>query len=100
MKKINSITEDGSQARIKIILYGTFKDTVKREDIVLIHNGNDEDPTNKILGILRKGSGRNELPNPSRYRPDIIREKRKVRQKRSVAKKEAQVPTPLKGDKK
>jgi hypothetical protein len=29
-----------------------------------------------------------------------IREKLKLRQKRSVAKKEAQVPTPLKGDKK
>jgi len=71
MKKIGIIADDSSETRAKVILYSAFEDKIKREDIVLIHNGNDENPTNKILGILRKGSGKNELLNPSRYRPDI-----------------------------
>ncbi|MDT7864531.1 MAG: DUF87 domain-containing protein [Thermoproteota archaeon] len=71
MKKIGIIADDSSETRARVILYSGLEDKIKREDIVLIHNGNDENPTNKILGILRKGSGRNELLNPSRYRPDI-----------------------------
>jgi DNA helicase HerA-like ATPase len=71
MKKIGIIADDSSETRARVILYSGLEDKIKREDLVLIHNGNDENPTNKILGILRKGSGRNELLNPSRYRPDI-----------------------------
>jgi hypothetical protein len=88
MKKVCSIVEDSSQTRIKVILYGTFNDTVKRKCIVLIHNENTEKrSTNKVLGTLRKSVEKNELLNSSRYRPDIIREKRKARQKKVAPKK-------------
>jgi hypothetical protein len=66
---------NSSEIRAKVILYSAFEDKIKREDIVIIHNGKDENPINKILGILRKGSGRNKLLNSSRYRPDIAYEK-------------------------
>jgi hypothetical protein len=75
MKKIGIIADDSSETRAKVILYSGLEDKIKREDIVFIYNGNDENLTNKILGILRKSSGRNELLNPSRYRPDITYEK-------------------------
>jgi hypothetical protein len=73
MEKVSITADDGNQIRIKkVILYGTFEDTVKREDIVLIHNENAENhSTNKILGILRKSTKKNELFNSLRCRHDI-----------------------------
>jgi hypothetical protein len=73
MEKVNITADDNNQIRIKkVILYGTFEDTVKREDIVLIHNENAENhSTNKILGILRKSTKKNELFNSLRCRHDI-----------------------------
>jgi hypothetical protein len=77
IEKVSITADDSNQIRIKkVILYGTFEDTVKREDIVLIHNRNVESyPTNKLLRILRKSAKKNELLNSSRYRPAITYEK-------------------------
>jgi DNA helicase HerA-like ATPase len=71
VKKIGIIADDSSETRARVILMHGFEDIIEREAIVLIYNGSEENPINKIIGILRKGSGKNELLNPSRYRPDI-----------------------------
>jgi len=71
MKKIGIIADDSSEVRARVILIKDLEREIKTEDIVLINNGSDAKPVNKIIGILRKGHGKNELLSPLRYKPEV-----------------------------
>ncbi len=45
--------------------------TIVAEELVLIKNGGEDNPTNKILGVLREGLGKNEFLSHTSYRPDV-----------------------------
>jgi len=71
VKKIGIIADESSETKARVLLIKDMENFIKAEDIVLVLNGSEEKPVCKILGILRKGQGKNELLNSSRYRPEV-----------------------------
>lgn len=69
MRFIGRVADEASDTSARVILVKEAERDVCSEEIVLIENGGDERA--KVIGVLRRGLGKNELLNISRYRPDI-----------------------------
>lgn len=66
MRKIGLIADESFETKARVVLLKDLEKEISSESLVLVENGKD-----KILGILRKGLGKNELLSHERYRPDV-----------------------------
>lgn len=71
MKPIGRVADSATETSATVILYRDLEKELSAENIILIKNGGDENPVNEVLGVLRKGVGRNEFLSASSYRPDV-----------------------------
>ena len=70
MRFIGRVADEATDTSARVILVKEAEKYVCSEEIVLIENGGEE-KIGKVIGVLRRGLGKNELLNISRYRPDI-----------------------------
>lgn len=70
MKLIGRVADDSTETLASVILLKDLEREVKSESLVLIENGRRE-PSGRIIGILRRGRGRNEFLRRTGYRPEV-----------------------------
>ncbi|MEM1983890.1 MAG: DUF87 domain-containing protein [Candidatus Korarchaeum sp.] len=68
MRLIGRVADDSTEVSASVILLKDLEREVKSESLVLIENGSS---ANKVMGILRRGRGRNEFLRRSGYRPEV-----------------------------
>ncbi|MCC6029909.1 MAG: DUF87 domain-containing protein [Candidatus Korarchaeum sp.] len=66
MKLIGRVADGSSDTSASVILLKGLEREVRAESLVLIKNGESD-----VLGILRRGLGRNEFLSRSSYRPEV-----------------------------
>jgi len=66
MKLIGRVADGSSDTSASVILLKDLEREVRAESLVLIKNGGSD-----VLGILRRGLGRNEFLSRSSYRPEV-----------------------------
>lgn len=69
--EIGKVADGATESGCNVILYKDMEKTVRAEELVLIKNGGPEAPGGLLLGVLRRGLGKNEFLNPSSYKPDL-----------------------------
>jgi DNA helicase HerA-like ATPase len=70
MRFIGRVADEATDTSATVILVKEAEKEVCSEEIVLIENGGEK-KIGSVIGVLRRGLGKNELLNISRYRPDI-----------------------------
>lgn len=71
MKFIGRVADEATECDARVVLVKDMEKYVSSENLVLIKNGGEENPVNEVIGVLRRGVGKNEFLNPLSYRPDI-----------------------------
>ncbi len=71
LRLIGRIADGATDTSATAVLLKDMESEVSSESLVLIENGGEGGKIGKVVGVLRRGLGRNELLNLSRYRPDI-----------------------------
>jgi len=70
VKEIGKIADGATESIASVILYQGVESWVSSEELVLVENG-ARTPYSKVLGVLRKGLGRNDFLNTSYYKPEL-----------------------------
>ena len=71
LRFIGRVADGSTETFARVILLKGFESEIVAEQLVLIKNGGEENPSNQILGVLRGGLGKNEFLNHTSYRPDV-----------------------------
>ena len=71
MRFIGRVADGSTETFARVILLKGLEREIFAEELVLIKNGGDEEPSNQILGVLRGGLGKNEFLSHTSYRPDV-----------------------------
>lgn len=71
MKLIGRVADGSTETSARLILLKDLERNLTSEQLVLIKNGGEVNPTNTILGVLREGLGKNEFLSHTTYRPDV-----------------------------
>ncbi len=70
MREIGKVADGATESSASVILYEGTESWVPSEELVLIKNGG-KNPYGKVLGVLRKGLGRNDFLNTQYYKPEL-----------------------------
>jgi DNA helicase HerA-like ATPase len=71
LKLIGRIADGSTETSARLILLKDLERSTFAEELVLVMNGGDVNPTGRILGVLREGLGKNEFLSYTSYRPDV-----------------------------
>jgi len=71
MKLIGRVADGATETVARLILLKDLERNIFAEELILVKNGGDQNPTNQILGVLREGLGKNEFLTHTSYRPDV-----------------------------
>ena len=71
MKFIGRVADGSTETLARVILLKDLEREIVAEELVLIKNGGDENPSSQLLGVLRGGLGKNEFLSHTSYRPDV-----------------------------
>ncbi len=71
MIEIGKVADGATESGCSVVLYKDMEREVRAEELVIIKNGGYDSPGGLVLGVLRKGLGKNEFLNPSSYKPDL-----------------------------
>jgi len=71
LRLIGRIADGATETSAKMILLKDLEREITAEELVMIYNGGEENPTNRILAVLREGLGKNEFLSYSSYKPDV-----------------------------
>jgi len=71
LKLIGRIADGATETSARMILLKDLEREITAEELVMVYNGGEKNPTNKILGVLREGLGKNEFLSYTSYKPDV-----------------------------
>jgi len=70
VQEIGKVADGATESSASVILYQGKESWVSSEELVLIKNGGKK-PYGEVLGVLRKGLGRNDFLNTQYYKPEL-----------------------------
>ncbi len=70
-RMIGRIADGSTETSARLILLKDLEKEITAEELVLVLNGGEENPTNQILGVIREGLGKNEFLSYTAYKPDV-----------------------------
>jgi hypothetical protein len=71
LRLIGRVADGSTETFARVILLKDLEREIVAEELVLIKNGGDVEPSSRILGVLRGGLGKNEFLSHTSYRPDV-----------------------------
>jgi hypothetical protein len=71
LRFIGRVADGSTESFARVILLKDLEREIAAEELVLIKNGGDVEPSSRILGVLRGGLGKNEFLSHTSYRPDV-----------------------------
>jgi hypothetical protein len=71
LRLVGRVADGSTETHARLILLKDLERELSAEELVLIFNGGEKDPVNRVLGVLREGLGKNEFLSHTSYRPDV-----------------------------
>jgi DNA helicase HerA-like ATPase len=71
LRLVGRVADGSTETHARLILLKDLERELAAEELVLIFNGGEKDPVNRVLGVLREGFGKNEFLSHTSYRPDV-----------------------------
>lgn len=71
LKFIGRVADGATETSARVILLKGLESEVVAEELVLIKNGGEDNPSSQLLGVLRGGLGKNEFLSYTSYKPDV-----------------------------
>jgi hypothetical protein len=59
LRLVGRVADGSTETHARLILLKDLERELYAEELVLIFNGGEKDPVNRVLGVLREGLGKN-----------------------------------------